>query len=70
MSRSTHPVKMVEAFIKVAAQKPPRPYRVSDTAKPSTKTPIQQYAQPNPSTHSTNPTLVASQKAIAPPPVM
>ena len=70
MTRNTHPVEFVDAFLK-EAQSMAQPYGVGDAKKATNrKVPKgpQVYAQPNPPT-GTQPELISNQKAVPPPPV-
>lgn len=70
MTRSAHPVEMVDAFIKEATEAM-RPYGVSSSPKAlegyNRRRPT--YSQPNPPADATQPSTVIAQKELAPPPV-
>lgn len=70
--RSTHPIEMIESFVKDAEAALAQPYGVGDAQRASGgyNRRRQEYSQPNPPTSGTEPGSIASQKSVQSPPVM
>lgn len=70
MPSPTHPVEFVDRFLKEAAMALPKPYGMADAKRAtSAKVPRgpQIYTAPTPPTSTTQPDLVANQKATPSP---